>query len=266
MTEEIVQSRDLDDDIDRYLMQGYHMDMIMPSDAPREVLLSNGENTVRLRSKNRIHSSNADWVTGRAGMEYRDLLPGRMDGKMIASHIRLKQGGEVPDYVHYHKVYFQMIYCKRGRIKVVYEDQGEAFWLETGDCVLQPPEIRHRVLECTEGAEVIEISMPAEHETWVEHDIELPTSEIRPDRKFSGQHFICSRSGGASWEVSGFGGFERRETGIDIASGGIANVQMFCPVTKGSEKTTTAIYEAGKGLMIFMDDGSWLLLDLLSIS
>ncbi|HEX3102389.1 MAG TPA: VOC family protein, partial [Pyrinomonadaceae bacterium] len=124
----------------------------------------------------------SDWVLGRAGMEYRDLIPGRLGGKVIVSHIRLTSGGEVPDYVHYHKVDFQMIYCKRGRISVVYEDQGPPFWLETGDCVLQPPEIRHRVLECTAGAEVIEVSMPAEHETWVEHEMELPTSELKPDR------------------------------------------------------------------------------------
>jgi quercetin dioxygenase-like cupin family protein len=83
-----------------------------------------------------------------------------------------------------------MIRCIKGRIKVVYEDQGEPFWLEAGDWVIQPPEIRHRVLECTAGAEVIEISMPAEHETWVDHDMDLPTDRHRPDREFSGQQFV----------------------------------------------------------------------------
>ena len=98
-----------------------------------------------------------------------------------------------------------MIYCKRGRIKVVYEDQGPPFWLETGDCVLQPPEIRHRVLECTAGAEVIEVSMPAEHETWVEHKITLPTAELKPDRDFSGQRFMRSVAAEAYWEDVGDG-------------------------------------------------------------
>src|SRR5688572_24118988 len=96
----------------------------------------------------------SDWITGRVGMLYRDLTPDNFRSDVVISHIRLPFDGEVPDYVHYHKVDFQVIYCLAGRIKVVYEDQGEPFWLETGDCVLQPPEIRHRVLECTAGSEV----------------------------------------------------------------------------------------------------------------
>ncbi|MGB4989659.1 MAG: cupin domain-containing protein, partial [Pyrinomonadaceae bacterium] len=135
-------------------------------------------------------SATEDWITGRAGMEYRDLIPDRMDGEVIASHIRLTKGGEVPDYVHYHKVDFQLIRCLKGRIKVVYEDQGEPFWLEPGDYVIQPPEIRHRVLECTEGSEVMEISIPAEHETWIDHEMTLPTRTVNPERLFSGQRFV----------------------------------------------------------------------------
>src|SRR5262249_53134878 len=54
------------------------------------------------------------WNEGRAGMRYRDLIPGRLGGRFIASHIRIPDGGEVPDYVHYHKIRFQMIYCKAG--------------------------------------------------------------------------------------------------------------------------------------------------------
>ena len=186
---------DLDETIDHYTNQlGYRLDMIKPADAPREALLSKGDELIRLVLENHPAAEAApllrkegSWVKGRAGMEYRDLIPDRLGGKVIASHIRLTKGGEVPDYVHYHKVDFQMIYCKRGRIKVVYEDQGPPFWLETGDCVMQPPEIRHRVLKCTAGAEVIEVSMPAEHETWVEHEIELPTAELKSDRDFGGQ-------------------------------------------------------------------------------
>jgi hypothetical protein len=48
----------------------------------------------------------APWVIGRAGMEYRDLIPSRLGGAMIASHIRVPDGGPVPDMVHFHKVGF----------------------------------------------------------------------------------------------------------------------------------------------------------------
>lgn len=196
----------LDEAIEEYKRRGYRLDMIFPADNPREAIVSRGAESVRLVLSPGFSRPGAekeppeggtqnDWINGRAGMEYRDLIPGRLGGKVIASQIRLTKGGEVPDYVHYHKVEFQMIYCKRGRIKVVYEDQGPPFWLETGDCVLQPPEIRHRVLYADAGAEVIEVSMPAEHETWVEHEIDLPTTELKPDRDFSGQRFVRLISG-----------------------------------------------------------------------
>ena len=48
----------------------------------------------------------APWVIGRAGMHYRDLIPSRLGGSIIASHIRIPDGGPVPDMVHYHTVGF----------------------------------------------------------------------------------------------------------------------------------------------------------------
>ncbi|HEU4825730.1 MAG TPA: hypothetical protein VFS85_04570, partial [Dongiaceae bacterium] len=102
-----------------------------------------------------------DWGIGRAGMQYRDLVPSRLGGRFIASHIRIPVGGPVPDYVHFHRIRFQMIYCRKGWARLVYEDQGAPFLFQAGDCVLQPPEIRHRVLEASDGLEVIEIGCPA---------------------------------------------------------------------------------------------------------
>ena len=258
---DIIPCDNLEKAVDHYTkILGYRLDVIAPADAPREALLSKGEETIRLMSEPPplgggptigkqstpseptgvpnetamppAHAGGSDWVTGRAGMEYRDLIPDRLGGKVIASHIRLTKGGEVPDYVHYHRVDFQMIYCKRGRIKVVYEDQGDPFWLETGDCVLQPPEIRHRVLECTAGAEVIEVSMPAEHETWAEHEITLPT-EARSDRDYGGQRFV--RHIAAETKHTGLNGIVSRDTGIAAATGGFADVRILKNETVGKD-------------------------------
>ena len=66
----------------------------------------------------------APWIIGRAGMQYRDLIPDRLGGSIIASHIRIPDGGPVPDMVHFHKVGFQLIFCVGGWVDVVYEDQG----------------------------------------------------------------------------------------------------------------------------------------------
>jgi quercetin dioxygenase-like cupin family protein len=130
------------------------------------------------------------WGTGRAGMLYRDLVPDRQGGRVIASHIRIPEGGPVPDYVHFHRVRFQMIYCYKSWVRVVYEDQGPPFVLEAGDSVLQPPGIRHRVLESGPGLEVLEISSPAEHETLADLEMALPTPRTQPDRDFGGQRFV----------------------------------------------------------------------------
>ena len=166
------------------------------------------------------------WVIGRAGMHYRDLLPDRLGGAIIASHIRIAEAGPVDDMVHYHTVGFQLIFCHRGWVRLVYEDQGPPFVLGAGDCVIQPPEIRHRVLESSAGFEVIEIGVPAEHLTTIDHEMELPTPHLRPDREFQGTKFVLHREADAVWGPWRIPGFEARETGIGEATRGIAGVQV----------------------------------------
>ena len=170
-------------------------------------------------------ASDASWTIGRAGMRYRDLVPSRLGGRVIASHIHIPNGGPVPDYVHYHRISFQMIYCKSGWVRVIYEDQGESFVMQAGDCVLQPPEIRHRVLESSDNLEVIEIGSPAEHETFAEHEIKLPTSTLRPDRDFSGQKFVRHIASESPWLPWRFSGFVSRNTGIDKVTNGLASTE-----------------------------------------
>ena len=113
-------------------------------------------------------------------MLYRDLLPNRQGGRFIASHIRISDAGPVPDEVHYHNVQFQLIFCVAGWVRLVYQGQGEPFVLNAGDCVLQPPGIRHRVLESSGGSEVVEITCPAVHETWFDPELSLPTPAAGP--------------------------------------------------------------------------------------
>lgn len=174
-------------------------------------------------------AGNAAWHTGRAGMQYRDLVPGRLGGHLIASHIRIPGRGPVPDYVHFHKVRFQLIFCRRGWVRVAYEDQGPPFVLEPGDCVLQPPEIRHRVLESGDDLEVVEVGSPAEHVTAVDHALSLPTDTLRPERTFSGQRFVRHRAANAAWATWRIPGFEARDTGIAAATGGIGSVVVARP-------------------------------------
>jgi len=183
----------------------------------------------------------APWVVGRAGMEYRDLVPGRLGGAMIASHIRIPTGGPVPDMVHYHKVGFQLIFCIRGWVDVVYEDQGGPRRLFPGDCFVQPPEIRHRVLHASDGIEVIEIGVPAEHITVIDHDMDLPTPHDRPDRAFHGQRFVHNRAEGAAWNPARLPGFLRRDTTVATNTGNVAAVDV---LRRGEGASAWATHDA----------------------
>ena len=226
----------LDLTISDYTSQlGYQLDMLMPADSPRVAVLSKNGETIKVLLNPRSNLSGNktpkdgtqnEWIQGRAGMMYRDLIPSRLSGKLIASHIRITESGEVPDYVHYHKVGFQMIYCLRGRIRVVYEDQGPPFWLEPGDCVLQPPEIRHRVLEAEANSEVLEISSPSEHETWLDHELDLPTAKLWPDREFGAQRFVRHVAKKAKWKSAAPDEFEECDTGIAFATNHLTDVRV----------------------------------------
>tara|TARA_R110000751_G_scaffold133488_1_gene235923 strand:- start:1015 stop:2106 length:1092 start_codon:yes stop_codon:yes gene_type:complete len=168
----------------------------------------------------------APWVIGRAGMHYRDLIPDRLGGSIIASHIRIPDGGPVPDMVHYHTVGFQLIFCYRGWVDLVYEDQGEPFRLYAGNCVIQPPEIRHRVLFASDNIEVIEIGVPAEHVTTIDHDMELPNGPANPDRVFQGQRFVHHKADEATWQPFRMSGFRSRDTTIAAHTDNVAGVHV----------------------------------------
>ncbi len=166
------------------------------------------------------------WQTGRAGMQYRDLIPGRLGGAVVASHIRIPQGGPVADDVHYHIARFQLIFCYRGWAELVYEDQGPPFRLEAGDCLIQPPQIRHRVLASSAGLEVIEIAAPADHLTCLDHTLQLPTGRIRHQRAFGGQRFCRHRGADAVWHPARLAGFASCETGVGEATRGLADARI----------------------------------------
>jgi len=231
-----------------FLGLGFRLDTIFPADDPSVALLTGHDARVRLvrvgadagldpdaipalRPSFVLTRANATaWRTGRAGMLYRDLIPDRQGGRYVASHIRIIHGGPVPDYVHFHAIQFQIIYCYKGWVRVVYEDQGDPFVMQAGECVLQPPRVRHRVLEASPGLEVIEIGAPAIHATHVDHDLALPTATTRADRELGGQRFVRYRPGAASFTAAPIPGFEGCDLGIAAATGGTAAVHLLRPL------------------------------------
>jgi hypothetical protein len=65
---------------------------------------------------------------------------------------------------HYHDVEFQLIYVLKGWMKGEYEGAG-VVTMEEGSCWIQPPRIKHTVLDYSDDCELLEIIMPAEFDT-----------------------------------------------------------------------------------------------------
>lgn len=285
-----VPSIDVNETVDRFVSLGWSVVDVFPADDPRRVtleghgvrllvtratgasphLLLDGDTIVgspsdpdltrdvaplvtpELVSSFSSTSGREDWHVGRAGMEYRDIVPDRQGGAIIASHIRIRRAGPVADYPHFHEVHFQLIFCQRGWVRLAYEGQGEPFVLHAGECVTQPPRIRHRVLECSDDLDVVEIGYPAEHMTCADHDFDFRASPVDPHRTWSGQRFVRHTTENASW-VDVEPGVQESDTGVALATASRADVRV---VHMASHSTTTIeTVPAREFLLIFVLSG-----------
>jgi quercetin dioxygenase-like cupin family protein len=234
---------DLDAALDMLRGLGARLETIFPADAPHTAILTHHGTRLRLTSRPDAPRPSADLpefrpefvVTkaksaageGRAGMRYRDLIPSRLGGRYIASHITIAEGGPVADWVHFHRIAFQLICVRKGWVRVVYEDQGAPFVMAAGDIVLQPPGIRHRVLESAAGLEVVEITCPACHETFADHEMALPNGDADPAGELVGQRFLHHIAATAPWTP--WHGAEAQETGLREATAGLAEARILKP-------------------------------------
>ena len=97
--------------------------------------------------------------------EYRDLgIAAPSEGKFHAHVIRAKGAADAHTGRHYHELDFQMVFILKGWVKFEYEGVGEVT-LRPGDCVYQPPGIRHSELGHSEDLELLEITSPARFAT-----------------------------------------------------------------------------------------------------
>jgi hypothetical protein len=97
--------------------------------------------------------------------------------------------------------------------------------MAAGECVLQPPGIRHRVLECSPGLEVIELATPAVHATFADHELTLPTPPR--ERSYEGQQFAWLRRGFA-------------DDAMTKATGGLASLRVRRDVASSSRRGDVA--------------------------
>ena len=71
---------------------------------------------------------------------------------------------------HHHTIQFQMVYCLKGWFETDFEGLGPQR-LVAGSCWVQPPGIQHTVVGWSDDCELLEILMPADHETFTAPDV-----------------------------------------------------------------------------------------------
>ncbi|HUP67283.1 MAG TPA: cupin domain-containing protein [Sphingomicrobium sp.] len=257
---------DFKSELERLVSEGARLDLIYPADDPHTAVLARDGETIRLTSRPDasrpaaglppfersfvLSRAGSDRGEGRAGMLYRDLIPDRLGGRYIASHITIASGGPVEDWVHFHRIALQLIYVRAGWVRVVYEGQGPAFVMKPGDLVLQPPGIRHRVLESSPGLEVVEISAPALHATFADHELSLPTVELQNGRLFDGQMFLRHVAADTPWTE--WRGVEAQETGLREASAGLVSART---IRAGGARSLSFPPNEGELVFGFVLDG-----------
>jgi mannose-6-phosphate isomerase-like protein (cupin superfamily) len=114
------------------------------------------------------HLDEADFKTGglRAYSTYRDLgIAAATQGLATAHVIRMVAPfTEDQRKRHHHNVQFQLVYVLKGWFKNEFEGEG-VHVMKEGSCWIQPPGIRHTVHGWSEDCELLEVILPAEHET-----------------------------------------------------------------------------------------------------
>jgi len=129
-----------------------------------------GKNKSRARRQSFIashHRADAFEQGLRRYAHYRDLgIAGATDGMVRAHVIKMIPPCDPKEVSkrHFHDVEFQMVYVLKGWLKGEYEGAGVVTMRE-GSCWLQPPKIKHAVLDYSDDCELLEIIMPADFTT-----------------------------------------------------------------------------------------------------
>ena len=114
------------------------------------------------------HLNESDFKVGglRSYSAYRDLGIAAATHGMATAHV-IRMTAPFTDeqrQKHHHNVNFQLVYVLKGWFKNEFEGQG-VHVMKQGSCWIQPPGIRHSVLGWSDDCELLEIILPAEHET-----------------------------------------------------------------------------------------------------
>jgi hypothetical protein len=126
----------------------------------------------RARPKQRIaisHHREEDFKPDglRTYAKYRDLgFAAATQGLAHAQVIRLIGPCDPAEVskLHFHDLEFQMVYVLKGWVKTYMEGQGETL-MQQGSAWIQPPRIKHLIMDYSDDVELLEVVLPAEFKT-----------------------------------------------------------------------------------------------------
>lgn len=122
------------------------------------------------------HLEESSFVAGlRTYAQYRDLGFKEATSGLAQAHVIRFVPPCRPEEVsklHFHDVAFQMIYVLKGSITSEFEGHG-VHRFKAGSCWIQPPGIKHKVLDYSDDCEVLEVVLPADFDT-----VEIEAAEI----------------------------------------------------------------------------------------
>lgn len=114
------------------------------------------------------HHRDEDFAPGlRSYAHYRDLGIAEATHGLAQAHVIRLVGPCDPAEVsklHYHDIEFQMVYVLKGWVKAEFDGEG-AITMQVGSCWIQPPRIRHMILDYSDDCELLEIILPAQFDT-----------------------------------------------------------------------------------------------------
>jgi mannose-6-phosphate isomerase-like protein (cupin superfamily) len=103
----------------------------------------------------------------RSYAKYRDLGVAAATSGLARAHvIRFIPPfrADVVSIPHFHDVNFQLIYVLKGWLRSDFEGHG-TITMRQGSCWIQPPRIKHAVVDYSDDCEVLEVILPADFET-----------------------------------------------------------------------------------------------------
>jgi len=126
----------------------------------------------RARPKQRIaisHHREQDFKSDglRTYAKYRDLGFAAATHGLAQAHVIRLIGPCNPAEVsklHFHDLEFQMVYVLKGWVKTYMEGQGETV-MQQGSAWIQPPRIKHLIMDYSDDVELLEVVLPAEFKT-----------------------------------------------------------------------------------------------------